>query len=323
MERIGWILILCVMIATTMFVFACGDDDDDDSDLDDDDDNDDNQDDDDDDSGDDDDDSGDDDDDDNDDDNDDDDDTSGNDLWGSIYISEGYTSSNYTSLTYSNYAGASFYDPDEAAAWNTPEESAGDCERYFYDNPNPYDYNYLNGGTVTLTGANVTPIHLTPTAYQYGYYYTPDYDYLNCANLFDGGDTIAFSNTGSGSVPAFSGQINAPGEVTITQPSNFDSLTTAPSGAMTFAWQTSEADNVSVMVSTTKNYKTQTIICRVDDADGSVTIPQSLMEDLYSSPESTTFQILKFNSDEFSASGKYVGMTAQTYRQRTYIIVKE
>ena len=331
------ILVLLLLTGCLVLVLACGDDDDDsdtDDDTDDDDshtdddddqvgddddDNDDNADDDD--SSDDDDASDDDDSGDDDDDNDD-DPWDGEDRWGMVYVSEGLASSNFVPLTYYNAVGASFSDPDDFADWNQPVEQSGDCERFFYDNPIQFDYHYVKGGNITITGANVGPIHLAPVPYTYGYYYEADYDPLSVSNLFDAGDTVSFSTTGSGSIPAFSGQLTAPAMIQVTKPSNFDSLTSVPSGAMTFSWNAKNALWVTVMVSTYKNQKGQMIYCTVPDQDGSVTIPASLMADLYSSPDMLMVMISRIDAMRDTVDEKDLDFQMSTYRQRGYYVIK-
>lgn len=322
MNRTFWLLILAGLL---VFSFSCdsGDDDDDDPDDNDDDDaagDDDNDNDD---SADDDDMTGDDDDDDNDDDNDDNDNDDNDDWdnshrWGFVVVGEGFVSSNVIGTDYYNYVSASFSDPAEAAGWNPPVESAGDCDRYYYDYDNNPDYDYYNGGTVTVTGAAVSPIHLNPVAYLYGYYYQADYDSTAVGDLFGPGDTIHYSTTGNGSIPAFSGQLDAPGTVTVTQPANFDSLISLPTGDLTLAWQPGDGKWVSVAITTVKNNQAQSISCLADDEDGSLTVPASLMADLYGDPLSFSVTVTRIAVQRASAGGKDLDFEITTYRGRNY-----
>ena len=266
--------------------------------------------------------SDDDDDDDNDDNDDDNDDDDNDDLWGSVTMGEGYASSNYLALTYYNYVAASFFDPADFASWNVPVESTQYCDRYYYDYSNLPSYWYFNGGNVTVTGANVSPIQLTPVAYSLGHYYQADYDPSATTNLFDTGDTISFSTTGNGSIPAFTGMVTAPNQMTVTIPANFDSLTTVPAGAMNFAWNSGAGDHVLITVSTVKNLYGQTVTCVVDDAKGSFSVPASLMSDLYSSPDTMTVSLMRGKTDRDKQSGKELDFAVYTYRTRSYIIVK-
>ena len=245
--------------------------------------------------------------------------------WGLIYVTEGHSSSNLSTLDYYNYVGATFYDPDDHASWiSDPVESDGPCDRYFYDYPSdPIDYNYLNGGNVTVTGANVSPIHLTPTAYTYGYYYTPDYEPTSVSDLFAPGDIIHYTTAGHGILPAFSGQLAAPQMINITQPANFDALTSLPSGAMAFSWTPGDARWVTVSLSTMRSdYKSQSIVCTVDDADGTVTVPGSLMSNLYSNPYSMYVSVTRFALVRDTEQGKDCDLQISTYRQRSFTQAK-
>ncbi len=336
------ILLMLLFVSLLTFTVACGDDNDDDddddssADDDDDDDNDtgddDNDDDDDDndtedDDDDDDNDTGDDDDDDDDtidDDIDDDDDDDDSNLWGALHVSEGYTSVSYKGWTYYNGVSASFYDPDDAAGWSDPVEQNDNCARYYYEYPSTTNYTYQNGGTVTMNGANVSPIHLTATAYEYGYYYTADYDPSSVSNLFDPGDALSFSTTGQGDIPGFSGSLEAPMMMEVTQPANFATLTSLPSSAMTFAWDAGNADSVTVMVSTMAgDYDTMTIICTAEDGEGTLTIPGSLMEDLYDDPYSLTAAVTRYRRERTSNDNKDFDFSIAAGRTRTMIFLDE
>lgn len=253
---------------------------------------------------------------------DDDDDDNDNDenVWGGLYVAEGYTSTNYKGWTYYNGVGTTFFDPEDAAGWSQPVEESEDCARYFTDYPTTFDYYYYNGGNVTLTGASVSPIHLTPTSYEYGYYYTADYDPAAVADLFDHGDALSFHTAGNGSIPSFSGESTGTQMIEVTQPADFATLNSLPSGAMTFAWTAGSASGVTVTVSTMNDdYQTMTIVCTAEDADGELTIPQSLMQDLYNNPYSLTVSVSRFRLAQASSGGKDFNFTINTTRSRSVI----
>ena len=311
-------LLLLVFLATIVGTFgACDDDDDDDDDDNDDDYNDDNDDDD----------NNDDDDDDDvddDDDNDDDDDEwTFEDRWGSVIINEGFYSSNLNALDYNCYAMASFSDPDDTAIWSDPVETAGDCERYFYDYPVQFDYNYLNGGNITISGAKVSLIRLIPKVYQYGYYYEPDVSFNAVNNLFDNGDTISYTTSGQGSIPAFSGSGPAPDMINVTQPSNFDSLTSVPGSDWTVSWSAQDADWVILHISTYKNLRGMAVQCIVPDRQGAITVSGSLMADLYTSADSLMINIQRVSVFRDTQDGKDLDFQISTYRQRGYFIYEK
>lgn len=273
---------------------------------------------------------GDSDDDDDDDDDADDDDTDDDDLepdtWGGIGISEGYSSSNYTSLDYYCGVGASFYDPDECDEWGygEPDDEEGDCKLYHWSGDTEACHT-LSGGRVTVTGANVSPIHLDPVSYQYGYYYQADVDFLDINNLFDENDTFNAHVAGASGIGPLDVSVDAPPMISVTKPVKFDSLDLLPSSAMTFQWNEGGAEKVFLTLSTYNITKTTmngvVIVCEAPDEQGEIVVSSDLMEEFLDDPDTMSVMISKSNN-KISEGSKPVYFTASTYRQRTYIQVK-
>jgi hypothetical protein len=114
--------------------------------------------------------------------------------------------------------------------------------------------------------------------------------------------------------------VSAAGPVQVTKPANFDDLETLPSGAMTISWKAGSAQWMSVMLSTYRDYLGQTILCQVPDADGTVTVPASLMTDLYQDADSTMVQLTRTAVTRGTSGGKDCDFQVLTYRQRGYYV---
>jgi len=256
----------------------------------------------------------------------DDDDDSELDLWGGVSISEGYYSSNYQALHYYCGAGAAFYDPDD---WNNggygePDDEEGDCKLYHYSG-NTQTYETLSAGIVTLTGANVSPIHLNPVAYQYGYYYQADVDFLNVNNLFDENDTFNAHVAGGNGIGPLDISVDALPMISITKPSDFDLLKSLPHSSMTFKWNKGGAEKVFLSLSTYTTTKTSMtgviIMCEAPDEQGEIDVSGDLMEHLQNNPTTISVMMSKENYKE-SVGDRPISFTAMTYRQRSYVNVK-
>jgi hypothetical protein len=163
-----------------------------------------------------------------------DDDSTDANLWGVVYVNEGMSSATVQPLGYFNYAGAVFFTPENYAIWYALVETEGSCQRFFFDIPLPFTWDYLDAGPILISGANVSPIHLTDASYQYGWLYSPDYAFQTEDDLFDPGDAISFGVAGNiVDIPAFSGQVTAPEMVEVTAPADFDDLTSVGTGDFT------------------------------------------------------------------------------------------
>ncbi|MDP8254850.1 MAG: hypothetical protein P9M14_03795 [Candidatus Alcyoniella australis] len=295
-----WI-VLCLLISLGLLA-ACvgggsgGGSDDDDDDVDDDDDDDDGH-----------------------DEDDDDDDDEQPDAWGGVSVSEGYSSNNYQPLDYYCYASASFYDPEQWEGWGDPDDEQGDCKLYTYAGDGA-TADFLGAGRVTLTGARVSPIYLDPELYAGYYIYRANVDFLTVSDLFDPGDTIRAQVAGGSGIGAADLSVDAPAMIAVTQPSNFDSLSSLPHNTTTFAWSAGDADEVSLMISTYIGTNGKLIECRAPDSQGSIEVDGELMDDLYSSPQTLTVMFSRYNI-VYGSGERPVSLSALTYRQRSYIVV--
>ncbi len=249
-----------------------------------------------------------------------DDDIDFEDRWGKVVLSEGYASSNLAPLAYYHSVSANFSDPDDGPTWyDEPEESSGGCDRYAYDTSDPVTYNFLDGGTVTVTGASVSPITLTAAPSRFGYTYTANYDPLGVTNFFDQGDTIAASSVGNGSLPAFSAQATAPDGMQIAQPADFDSLTTLQATDWTFKWNAKNAPWFNLNITTGIGTDARVIICQAVDADGQLTVPGELLEDIHANPDFWSVTLSRTELTRDTVDGKDFDLMVMTGRSRTYI----
>jgi hypothetical protein len=269
---------------------------------------------------------GEDDDDDNDDDGDD-DDASGDDVdgwptddrWGMVIVSEGMTSSNQVPLTYINSIYASFFDPDELEGTSqAPDETVGACSRTYFDGLAATTVETLSGGVITVTGAAVSPVELTPTNYEFGYYYFADYDPLLVDDLYSQGDLISYTTTGSGEIPGYSGSLEAPDDLAVSAPANFDTLSKLPSGDFKVSWNASDADLLTVVVTSYIGSTGHSIVCSPNDSEGTVTISEKLMEDLPVNPETISVTVTRTVFDRDSEGGKDLDFMITTYRHRAF-----
>jgi len=239
------------------------------------------------------------------------------DTWGGVFISEGYSSSNIFPLDYYCAVSASFYNPDDYEGWGDPVDEVGDCSLYDYSGGTS-DLIYLSAGNISVTGTKVGTIHLTPVAYQYGFYYQADVDFTTVSDLFDANNEITAHVNGGSGIGPLSLSVLTPPLIHISQPSNFDNLTSPPQGNITYKWTTGGAQTVSISISTFKSGSGIIIECTAPDDQGQIMVDKSLTDELLHSYDSFSISIDKSNM-EWSGESRPILIVGMTYRQRTII----
>ncbi len=228
--------------------------------------------------------------------------------WGNAFVEQLMYSTSKQPVSFTSLAAAAFFDPASYA----PLEIVGPCERRFAPS-NGSGLKYVDGGAITITGGAVSPIHLTPATSMIGTTYSDGL--TGNETLFTTGAMIHFASAGGSSIPAFSGQVAAPAPITITQPADFDSMSTLPA---TFSWTSTGATRVNVAIGAYSQAAggTGQIGCEVADSAGTITVPASLMAKLPASPSYIYAVVTRSNVQSVNVGMKSVKLWAATVRQR-------
>ncbi len=185
--------------------------------------------------------------------------------------SDAFPTTTYNGLVFlAEISGGPFMDQSSAFAgfttgevWGTPFGSFGDCIRYdgtFVDS--------YSAGTITVTGANLSPLTLAPSGAAPNVTYAPTV--TPPVDLIDPADVLDISASG-GTIPAFSGTVTVPGTIAgWTTPGtvdrSLDFATTWTAGSATHAW-------VMIQLIDSGTGDLAILLCETND-DGAYTVPQ-------------------------------------------------